>query len=187
MLNKIANTIAENLIRLSGRNTDDEQREVYAYGLECLLNTLITVSILSLWGITTHTLIETIIWLIALFLLRHYAGGYHAPSNFMCIFSSVLLGILNYYIAIILPVGTVSICIYAAMIVFCGLFAPIENHKVTLSKAKQKHYKCISLIILITGFVFQYTIPEQYFRAYTYAFICCILLIIIHILSSKYT
>ena len=27
--------MAENLIRLSGRNTDDEQREVYAYGLEC--------------------------------------------------------------------------------------------------------------------------------------------------------
>ena len=187
MLNKIANTMAENLIRLSGRNTDDEQMEVYAYGLECLLNTLITVSILSLWGTTTHTLMDTIIWLIALFLLRHYAGGYHAPSNLMCIFSSVLLGILNYYISIILPVGTVSICIYAVMIVFCVLFAPIENHKVTLSKAKQKYYKYISALILITGFVLQYLIPEQYFLSYTYAFICCILLMVVQNLSSKCT
>ncbi len=95
MLQSISDIFISYLIRLSQRNIDHDEKEVLIYGLECFLNTSIVCIVLSLWGIFTHRLTETVIWIIVFSVARHFAGGLHAPSELSCILSSICLGISN--------------------------------------------------------------------------------------------
>ena len=148
MLNKLSNIIANYLIILSNTDTDDAQKDVYAYGIECFLNTAITVSILCLWGMITHTFSETVIWLISFTLLRHYVGGYHAPSNLSCILSSVLLGASNYFIPNFLLNEFLTLCLYSFLLVICWFFAPVKNYQKKLLAKGRFYYKFHSLFLL---------------------------------------
>ena len=51
MITKGAIDIVNKLIRISGEDIDQDQQDVYIYGLECFLNTFITIILLMLWGL----------------------------------------------------------------------------------------------------------------------------------------
>lgn len=59
MLHNLSILLTDRLIKLSHVDFDDNQTEVYVYGLECLLNTTITVNILIIWGLISLTLTKT--------------------------------------------------------------------------------------------------------------------------------
>ena len=179
MLHNLPILLTDRLIKLSHVDFDDNQTEVYVYGLECLLNTTITVNILIIWGLISLTLTKTIIWLFAFTLLRHYADGYHAPTNFTCIFSSVLLGASTYFIPSILGNYIVSFIMYFIMILLCFFFAPANNHSDKLIAKSKRYYKLFSMTILFLGFLIQFFLPSDFVVAYTYAFMCCVILMLI--------
>ena len=54
MITKGAIDIVNKLIRISGEDIDQDQQDVYIYGLECFLNTFITIILLMLWGLLSH-------------------------------------------------------------------------------------------------------------------------------------
>lgn len=95
MITKWATSIANKLAELSGEDVSADQLEIYIYGLECFLNTFITIVLLFVWGVLTHTLGYTLIWVITFSLLRHYTGGAHAPTQLTCILGSFFLGCLD--------------------------------------------------------------------------------------------
>ena len=95
MITKGAIDIVNKLIRISGEDIDQDQQDVYIYGLECFLNTFITIILLMLWGLLSHTLGCTMIWVIVFSLLRHFMGGAHAPTQLICILGSFALGCFN--------------------------------------------------------------------------------------------
>lgn len=71
MITKWATSIANKLAELSGEDVSADQLEIYIYGLECFLNTFITIVLLFVWGVLSHTLGYTLIWVITFSLLRH--------------------------------------------------------------------------------------------------------------------
>ena len=56
MITKWATSIANKLAELSGEDVSADQLEIYIYGLECFLNTFITIVLLFVWGVLSHTL-----------------------------------------------------------------------------------------------------------------------------------
>ena len=61
MITKWATSIANKLAELSGEDVSADQLEIYIYGLECFLNTFITIVLLFVWGVLSHTLGYTLI------------------------------------------------------------------------------------------------------------------------------
>ena len=64
MITKWATSIANKLAELSGEDVSADQLEIYIYGLECFLNTFITIVLLFVWGVLSHTLGYTLIYFI---------------------------------------------------------------------------------------------------------------------------
>lgn len=62
MITKWATSIANKLAELSGEDVSADQLEIYIYGLECFLNTFITIVLLFVWGVLSHTLGYTLIF-----------------------------------------------------------------------------------------------------------------------------
>ena len=72
----------------------NEDQEVYAYCIEIILSTIVTLlSIFILSGIV-HCVPQTIFFLIGFFSSRSLCGGYHANHHLTC----YLISILNYVI-----------------------------------------------------------------------------------------
>lgn len=74
---------------------DRDRVEIFAYGLEIILGTLVQLTLLLLLSIIMDTFITTTICLIAFASLRYYGGGAHLSTYFGCltIGVSLLLGL----------------------------------------------------------------------------------------------
>ena len=59
MITKWAIYIVNQLIKVSRKKINSEQLDIYIYGLECFLNTFITITLLTIWGIFSHSLSST--------------------------------------------------------------------------------------------------------------------------------
>ena len=88
MITKWAIYIVNQLIKVSRKKINSEQLDIYIYGLECFLNTFITITLLTIWGIFSHSLSSTLLWVLTFSLLRHFIGGVHAPTQLTCILAS---------------------------------------------------------------------------------------------------
>lgn len=139
--------------------SDDESREIYSYGLEIILisilNTIITLALAAL----TNRFFETIIFMLAFYPLQSFGGGYHAQTHFRCL-SIFLIGWLIAMLAIPyiqrFDLLILSLAVPGAIIIF--LLAPIEHINFPMSKAKKQKMKvlvrCITLFIIVMIIIF---------------------------------
>ena len=70
---------------------DRDRVEIFAYGLEIILGTLVQLTLLLLLSIIMDTFITTTICLIAFASLRYYGGGAHLSTYFGCLIIGVSL------------------------------------------------------------------------------------------------
>ena len=174
------------LVRHSDTFQDPEQLEIYAYGLECFLNTTITIFVLFVGSILTHSILETFCWIISFSIFRHHAGGWHAPTQLSCILSSSLLGISNMLIIRHFELRIWHIItILLGSLIICLLFAPIDSTKVILSKTEQKKEKIISIFILMFGAFAYFLLPTNFSSSIIHAFLCTDILIVAKKISDN--
>lgn len=166
MITKWAASIANKLAELSGEDVSADQLEIYIYGLECFLNTFITIVLLFVWGVLSHTLGYTLILVITFSLLRHYTGGAHAPTQLTCILGSFFLGCLDKWAIIYLKPT-------------CILFAPISNHKICLSAKQKWIHKFISVVIVSIGLLLFYKIGNTKMNTTLFYSFCCVVILMI--------
>lgn len=152
---KFANWIIQN-----GGAEDD--REVYVYGVECFLNTVLTFGIIIVVGILLNRIDITLIWLIFFVPLRHSSGGMHASNHINCLITSLSIGIgcmlLNpfllstIWIVVIGLIGSIIIIFSYAPVIHAN--HPIPNEK-TFKIRKIARYVIVieSIAILILAFV----------------------------------
>lgn len=177
MITKWAIYIANQLINVSSKKINSEELDIYIYGLECFLNTFITITLLTIWGIFSHSLSSTLLWVLTFSLLRHFIGGVHAPTQLTCILASFFLGCINKWSTVFITQNT---CLYVLLAFMCLLFAPTSNNKVSLSSTQKKLHKIISILIIFTGLLFFYKIGHSNLTATIfYSFLCAIILMLI--------
>lgn len=139
MIKKIVDSFVEFMIQ---NGAEAENRAVYAYGLECTLNELVSDLILMGIALFMGRAWEMLLWIVVFNLLRLNIGGYHASTPLRCIVLSTLMGVLCTLIypmvmgRFVLAIFLIGICLLAVF-----QLAPITNQRHPLSKRRRKRAK----------------------------------------------
>ncbi|MCM1529710.1 MAG: accessory gene regulator B family protein [Alistipes sp.] len=150
MISEIANKITICLEKnklISKKDTD-----VYNYGFEIMISTIITFAIVIILGIVMKSLSAALIYFGIFALLRQICGGYHAESYLKCniifTFTTFIVIAANKYVSVDIC-GVLHYLITAFWILSVFAFAPIENKNKQLSKSSRKVFKALSRVICV--------------------------------------
>jgi len=128
MLHKLAEDIS--LYLITNKIIDIEERDIYIYGIELLISTLLTSISILILAFFIGELVSAVIFLLIHFLLKSYTGGYHANYYYQC----YIYSILNFIMLIIAktrillaykPVVALALLVISIMIIF--KYAPVTN------------------------------------------------------------
>lgn len=155
MLHKLAEDIS--LYLITNKIIDIEERDIYIYGIELLISTLLTSISILILAFFIGELVSAVIFLLIHFLLKSYTGGYHANYYYQC----YIYSILNFIILIIAktrillaykPVVALALLVISIMIIF--KYAPVTNKnnpktEEEISRNKKVARKRVLLLSLI--------------------------------------
>lgn len=151
MIIKIANTWADWLVQ-NGANSDE--RDIYVYGAECMLNEVFSDLLLILTALLFHKTIEMILWMLFFTPLRIHLGGMHASSHLKCMISSFLLSylcILTYPLVMDSPIILGIILGFSFIIVY--KIAPVVHPNHPVSENRSVKMRKMSLFIIFVEII----------------------------------
>ena len=150
MIVQLSKRMASFFVRRSIIEKNDE--EVYEYGLQLLLSTVLNAAIALLLAIVSGTVIPCLFYLSAFVVMRKSAGGFHAKTHFGC--CCILITVLCCFIAFIrlaptniyIVVSGLSLIISAVTVL---LFAPLEHENKPLSDKDKVRLRKVSIVYII--------------------------------------
>lgn len=129
----------------------EEQREVYQYGVELSVSTLIGLFIVLSIGVFSGRFTESVIFYIVFCLTRAFCGGFHAHSHLLCKVTLICVFILVLVIELVLH--NIESCywfvVYLYSLIIVCAFAPVENPNKRLTSNDKKRCKIISIILMV--------------------------------------
>lgn len=166
MINKISSKIVEILIKHS--LVENEDKELYLYGLFILLSQILYFIIVITIGILFNVIFESIIFYITFQFIRRYAGGYHASTETRCEILSTLSILCCIVLIKLSKMYDIRIALLSISLVFTVLifiFCPLDTPEKPLSDKEYKYFRKISCIILsliivaiIVSFIFKFNV-----------------------------
>lgn len=148
------------------RIINDEDMEIYRFGLESVLLKAIHYVSMLFVGLLLGMLPETILFLITYAAIRAYAGGYHANTRGVCYVLSWVTILSVLLIARFSPVGITGVLAVAFIVLsfpVIFIFAPVENSAKPLDALECTHYKKrarITLMLLSSlGLILAFVLP----------------------------
>lgn len=152
MINSLSKKIANKFFD----DNDKYEKEVYIYGIELLISSAVSTSVILLIGLLTHTFFHSIIFLISFSAIRVYTGGYHSMTYLRCniisALSYVAIVVFQYLFCSFISNLIVMLCGYIFTMLLAVIFAPIKHDNKELSKADIKKYKYLSLLMITVVF-----------------------------------
>lgn len=131
-MKKLSEMLANKLVQ-NGANA--EMEDVYAYGIECTLSTLLIVILQIAAGFVLGKPLQMLVFILAWLPLRMIVGGAHANSHFACTLVSVGLGVLSILFSEYIIKAQLLLLIFLLLIGYCVLFfaAPVihKNHPIS--------------------------------------------------------
>lgn len=162
MYHKIANSLTCFFIKK--KIITEEDKDVYCYGFEILISTIVYESIFLLVAILTHTIIASIGFWVSFFIIRSCCGGYHARSYFRCHFmflTNQLLFIFLYKYLLINVSSVFALTILPICAILILVFAPVDHpnkpfikNEYSKFKRRSRIYCCIIPLIALPLFLF---------------------------------
>ena len=151
MTNKAAASMAKWLI---DNGCKEEKREIYQYGIECILNTVITFGIIFLYAIFTQELKIAICWFLFFLPLRHTAGGIHAHTRLVCFGISLVVGIGSIIVNKYIPYENIfgfACMLFSVIIIFIA--APVIHPNHPVSEQRKNKIKIVArwMVIIESG------------------------------------
>lgn len=122
-----------------------EDAEIYQFGFNQLMFIAINLTTTVIIGIVFSMLFESVIFLVSYMVVRVYAGGYHAKTQFRCyIISSIFIVLALMGVEYIIWEGFASIIAItiASMVIF--KLSPVETKNKPLDEIETKIYKAKS-------------------------------------------
>ena len=123
-----------------------EDRDVYIYGLDLVLFTIINLSAVILTAALFGRLYETIILLSVVIPLQSFGGGYHAETHLRC-FLIMFIGwfIVMPITAVITPaIAIITVCVSLAVIF---VLAPVPHINVPMGAERRHKMRIISRVL----------------------------------------
>lgn len=154
MIKKIAAQITKFICK--GSDTSADMREVYQYGIELTLSTILNIFWIVLASVILSDIFSGLIFLAVFMIIRPFTGGYHAKTYFKCnvvfILAFLLVWCARWGISIISDVELSYRLLEA--IVLLGLipvimYAPIENENKPIDRNKRRRCRIIANALYI--------------------------------------
>ncbi len=151
MIKRLADKLAKFVC--SHLNTPPEMVDVYRYGFEITISSILNIILVLCCGIITGDILASVVYLFVFILIRIFTGGYHATSYLRCNIVMVVSFLLTYALYRILIGIDTDIRILEAILLANGLpiiiFAPVKNPHKELTPKKAKKFRVISIVIYI--------------------------------------
>lgn len=148
MIRNLAERIVE--WQIKKHSLPDEERGLYQYAYEVLLNQVINVLIAILIAVLFRAPMPVFLFLASYIPLRSYCGGHHARTNGGCTAVSAVLLCIICVIYRILP-SNAGVIMQPVSYIISGLliirFAPVENVNKLLAEEERVRYRKISRYI----------------------------------------
>ena len=134
-------------------NNDKYPIDVYVYGIELTLSSLVGMFVVLLMGLISGFLIESIIFMISLSIIRIYSGGYHARSYLKCnlvLVISYIFALLYYKYHLnnfIEQTYLIASLLFVFLIITLIIFAPVRSESKSISKSESFKFKLISIVL----------------------------------------
>lgn len=129
----------------------EEQRDIYQYGFELCISTLIGLLIVLAIGVFSGRFIESVIFYIVFCLTRTFCGGFHAHSHLLC--KATLSCVLILVLGLDLVLNNIEcyywFILYLYSLIIVSAFSPIENPNKRLTSSDKKRCKIISIIFMM--------------------------------------
>ena len=140
------------LLTLSQIECDDDEKEVYIYGLLSFVYTAIPFSCLLIVSFIMNMPVKMLLWLSLFLLLRKNAGGLHSKNPFFCLLYSLLLGISVFFICPYF--SKITFVNYLTCILLTGLFlffvAPATHKQFSTQQKRTCKLKLLFTISLVS-------------------------------------
>ena len=128
-----------------------EQKEIYAYGLVCLIARIGTILYLLLLSICLRAVWQAVVFYFVFLAMRKFAGGYHATTYVKC----NALYLLTFMVSVLGDRYVVSnfnslyLSVFILLFVFMTvlIFSPIENPNNPIEDGQEKKFRRYSLLI----------------------------------------
>lgn len=151
MITALANHIADFIY--SNAELSEEQRDVYVYGYEVIISSVITFVLLIITGIIFKRFFESMAFFLVFYSLRQHTGGYHADTYLKCnlifefnIILVMILSLIDFSFIALLSVNIVSFVLCFTSIL---TLAPMENKNKPISPKSKKTHKLTGLILAV--------------------------------------
>lgn len=133
----------------------EEQREVYQYGVELSVSTLIGLFLVLAIGAFSGRFTESVLFYIVFCLTRAFCGGFHAHNHLLCkvTFIGVLILVLVMDLVLDIIESYFWFVLYLYSLIIVCVFAPVDNPNKRLTSYEKKRCKIISIIIMVVWLV----------------------------------
>lgn len=84
MIEALSRKVVNYLIGASVITDTDDDRELYQYGVEITISSMLNIFLIVIIGFVTNSISESLLFLVCFIIMRSYTGGYHANSYFIC-------------------------------------------------------------------------------------------------------
>ena len=167
MINKIIKHISS--FFYENNIIDKKDIEVYEYGLELLLTSIFDMLVVIVISLFAGRLFPTLLFLLCFCLLRVFAGGFHASTNFRCFLTlifvyAIFLIFLNFVNSSIFGLISVIASLVSEILVLA--FAPVDSENRRLTEKEAKKYRTKSIIVVsvetLIVFILVISIKNEY-------------------------
>lgn len=148
----------------------EEQKEIYNYGFELLISSLINFIIIIVLSLIFDEFYFTMYFIIQYYPLKKISGGYHANTYRKCILSFTLIytSILIINTVQKIKLNNILILGWITGFLLLFIFAPIEDKRKPIDKVMRKKLKRSSILLyfvysilnIIVGCISKYNISE---------------------------
>ena len=155
-------SLAERMAVFLFDKNDEYPLEIYTYGLELIISSVVETFVLIVLGVFLNSILETIVFVLSFSFLRFFTGGYHAQSYLKCAFVTVIVYLVVIFIYELFKdiflscqIGVI-VFVFLLSFVFVYIFAPIENaNKKIENKRKTKqlalYILVLELVLIVSG------------------------------------
>ena len=132
---------------------DDSDKDIYEYGLELLLFSVINIAVIMITAIFINRIIESVALLALVIPLQSFGGGYHAKTHLRCF---LIMYIGWWLIMNLITYMTILTILVISIISLIAIFylAPVSNENVPLSNKQRlkmrKLARFAAVVALIT-------------------------------------
>lgn len=189
--------LSQSIVNFISRNMtidDEEMLDVYKYGIEITLSSILNFVLIIVSSLILRDLTAGVVFMALFIFLRSYTGGYHAETYLRCNIVFVCTFIITYFLAEFFEYIDSDISILAITVIFyipIRVFSPVKNRHKILTEVKRKCSRIVSTIVyflslLLTVLLCYHDIRYGYLLAATDIAVSVLILVEVYMQKKGY-